>query len=146
MIELTVIGTPAPQGSKKLVGRDRKGRGILVESSKKVTPWREAVVWAARELHLAAPLEGPLAYEMIFTMPKPKSAPKKRQTWPATRPDLSKLQRSTEDALTDAGVWRDDAQIIRAIAFKTYPGQKSVFMNFDPLDVPGVVIRIKIAG
>ena len=39
---ITVHGTPAPQGSKRHVGR-----GIMVESSAKVKPWREAVKHAA---------------------------------------------------------------------------------------------------
>lgn len=42
MIEITVHGLPAPQGSKRHVGR-----GVMVESSKNVKPWRSAVVWAA---------------------------------------------------------------------------------------------------
>lgn len=147
MIELTVIGIPAPQGSKSFKGI-RSGKAILVESSKRVKPWREAVVWAARELHLAAPLEGPLAYEMIFTLPKPKSAPKKRTTWPSARPDISKIQRSTEDSLTDAGIWRDDSQVVFSIACKTFPGQRGIFtvgaatLFSEPLDVPGAIIRI----
>ena len=37
-----VYGTPAPQGSKRHVGR-----GVMVESSKKVAPWRQDVVAAA---------------------------------------------------------------------------------------------------
>ena len=31
---------------------------------------------------------------------------------PASAPDLSKLLRSTEDALTQAGAWKDDARVV----------------------------------
>lgn len=72
MITITVIGTPAPQGSKKFVGV-KNGRGILVESSKAVKPWRQAVVWAARESGVKIP--GPVIGQIIFTVRKPKSAP-----------------------------------------------------------------------
>lgn len=80
-------------------------------------------------------LKGPIHCQMIFTMPRPKSA--KKDAVPSTRPDLSKLVRSTEDALTDVGAWEDDARIVFCISMKVYPGQ-----HVDALDVPGAVIRI----
>jgi crossover junction endodeoxyribonuclease RusA len=134
MMTIIVFGTPAPQGSKRLVGRDSRGRGILVESSAKVRPWREAVKFAA--LEAAARVAGAVSVEMTFTMPKPKSA--KRGALPSKRPDLSKLVRSTEDALTDAGVWEDDARVVHCIASKVYPGE-----GRDAMDKPGAVIRIQ---
>jgi len=149
LIELKVIGMPGPQGSKKLVGRDGKGRGILVESSRKVKPWREAVQYAALEARqqlrgrgntdrvVNGCIAGAVSVEMIFTLPKPKSAPKTRRTVPDRKPDLSKLIRSTEDALTDAGVWEDDARVISMVAAKVYPLESA-----DALDVPGAVIRV----
>jgi crossover junction endodeoxyribonuclease RusA len=75
---------------------------------------------------------------MVFTLPKPSSAPKRTRTWPMRYPDLSKLLRSTEDALTTAGVWADDARVIeyRHLA-KVYPGEHP-----DALDAPGAVIRV----
>lgn len=144
MLEIIVYGIPAPQGSKRFVGHAKNGRGLMVESSAAVKPWREAVKFAAVDKPQAHALFGmklPLECEMIFTLPKPKSAPKKRRTWPATRPDLSKLIRSTEDALTDAGVWDDDARVISVRARKCYPKEGT-----DALDRPGAVIRIRAAS
>ncbi len=136
-IEIRVYGMPAPQGSKRHVGR-----GIMIESSRKVKPWREAVKWAAASTKLyrcgsGARVRGAVDVEMVFTLPKPKSAPKTRRTWPDRKPDLSKLVRSTEDALTDAGVWEDDARIVRCVASKVFPGE-----HVDALNTPGAVIRI----
>lgn len=110
----------------------------MVESSKYVKPWREAVKSAAMDAWpINRPsLEYPLDVEMIFTMRRPKSA--KRGASPKTRPDLSKLVRSTEDALTDAGVWKDDALVVRCVSMKVYPGEHP-----DSLMVPGATIRIK---
>lgn len=138
---ITVYGSPAPQGSKRFVGHAKNGRGIMIESSKAVKPWREAVKYEARcsfARHAQVIMRGPLTVHMIFTLPKPKSAPKSRRTWPDRQPDLSKLVRSTEDALTDAGVWEDDARIIRCVASKVYPGEGT-----DALNTPGAVIRIE---
>ncbi|MGH3587533.1 MAG: RusA family crossover junction endodeoxyribonuclease [Pseudonocardia sp.] len=124
-ITIIVHGIPAPQGSKRHVGG-----GVMIESSKKVKPWREAVKHAALDTRLIddgtrylEPLDGPLAVSMVFTM---RHRPTSRPTWwprgvrwsrtlmwrPASTPDLSKLCRSTEDALTDAGVWTDDARVV----------------------------------
>jgi Holliday junction resolvase RusA-like endonuclease len=130
-ITITVIGTPGPQGSKRHVGGGR-----MVESSKKVKPWREAVVWAAREV--GGKIVGPLWAEMVFTLPKPKSAPKTRRTLPDRKPDIDKLVRSTCDALTTAGVYEDDARIVSLTASKVFPGE-----GIDALDVPGCVIHLR---
>lgn len=139
-LTITVFGRPAPQGSKKPVGRDKKGRAILVESSKYVKPWREAVKLSAIVAMGGAGkgISGPVAVSMVFTLPKPKSAPKKRTTYPDRRPDISKLIRATEDALTDAGAWDDDARVVMCQARKVFPCEHPM-----ALDVPGAVIEIQ---
>jgi Holliday junction resolvase RusA-like endonuclease len=139
-LTIVVYGRPAPQGSKSPKGRTRTGRVILVESSKYVRPWRELVHAAAVVARAGRPpLEGPLVARMVFTVAKPKSAPKRRRTYPATIPDLSKLARAVEDALTDAGLWRDDGQVVGySRLWKSYP-------NEDPeaLEAPGVRITVE---
>jgi len=141
-IEITVYGNPAPQGSKKFVGVIN-GHGMMVESSKKVKPWRQDVKAAALAARAGAPpIDGPVIARMVFTMPKPASAPKRKRTYPDKKPDLSKLVRSTEDALTEAGIWRDDARVCEYVRVaKVYP-------NEDPesLDSPGVRITIEKIG
>lgn len=134
MITITVYGTPAPQGSKRFMGI-RGGKGIMIESSKQVKPWREAVKFAALEVE--GTVSGPVEVSMVFTVRKPASAPKTRRTWPATKPDLSKLVRSTEDALTDAGKWEDDARVVKCTSEKVYPNEGMM-----ALSVPGAFIRI----
>jgi Holliday junction resolvase RusA-like endonuclease len=133
-LSFTVIGLPAPQGSKRHVGR-----GVLIESSKKVKPWREDVRAAALAAGAAA-LTGPIHVTVTFTLPRPTSAPKSRR-WPDRRPDLDKLVRSTFDALTSAGVYGDDAQVTNLNAAKTYPNTGP-----DALDRPGAIIHITPLG
>lgn len=138
-IRIVVYGSPAPQGSKKFVGM-AGGHGIMVESSKKVKPWREDVKAAALEVRAgAAPLDAPLTVRMVFTVPKPASAPKRRRLYPMRKPDVSKLARSTEDALTDAGIWTDDARIVEYERLaKVYPGEDP-----EALESTGCVIEIR---
>lgn len=138
-MKIVVYGTPAPQGSKKFVGLAKSGRGIMVESSKKVKPWRQDVKDAALKVRNgAAPIDGPVIVRMVFTLPKPASAPKRRRTYAMRKPDLSKLARSTEDALTDAGVLADDARIVE------YERLAKVFPGEDPESLEACGVRIEI--
>jgi Holliday junction resolvase RusA-like endonuclease len=139
-LTILVYGEPAPQGSKKFVGMVN-GHGMLVESSKKVKPWRQDVVAAAKHaIGDAPPLDGAVVVSMVFTLPKPASAPKRRRTWPNKKPDVSKLARSTEDALVTAGVLKDDARIVEYSRLaKVYPNE-----DRDALASPGVRISIEV--
>jgi crossover junction endodeoxyribonuclease RusA len=139
VVEIVVHGNPAPQGSKKFVGMVN-GHGMMAESSKKVKPWRQDVVAAALAVRQgASPLDGPLTVRMVFTIPKPASAPKRRRSWPNRKPDLSKLARSTEDALTTAKIWADDARVVEYERLaKVFPGE-----DREALDSPGVRIEIR---
>lgn len=118
-VRFEVIGLPAPQGSKRHVGR-----GVMVESSKKVRPWREAVAWAGREAMAGRPaLDGPLRLEVSFRLPPTgrwsKTDSARGWRWKPRKPDLDKLLRSTLDALTDAAVIADDARVCEIDAGKT---------------------------
>ena len=138
-MRIEVRGIPGPQGSKKFVGFSGKGKALLVESSSKVKPWRYVVTMCAIEARGAEQISfaGPVNVEMHFTMPKPKSCPKSRK-WPDRKPDLSKLVRSTEDALTESGIWEDDARVVRVTATKLWPNEGE-----HALSSPGVVILIE---
>jgi Holliday junction resolvase RusA-like endonuclease len=161
VLRLTIVvhGQPAPQGSKKYAGHRRNsasGRisAVLVEQVKSVKPWRQRVHQAAltaiRDHPHWQPLDGPIAADMVFTVrTKPDSRPvwwpkgirwSKRLHWrPASSPDLSKLARSTEDALTTARAWKDDARVVEyGRLAKYYVGDPDP----DALDQPGAVIRI----
>ena len=129
-------GIPAPQGSKSHVGN-----GVMVESSKKVKPWREAVKAAAEG---AGPkLDGPLQVYMVFTLPRPKSAPKSYVS-PSKTPDLSKLARSTEDAITEIGLWADDARVAEYVRLaKVFPSGSVPEPDPASLPHPGVVVACK---
>lgn len=132
VLQVMVYGTPAPQGSKRHVGGGR-----LIESSQMVKPWREAVKYACLQAG-AYPVTGPVRVDITFTLKKPTSAPKRRETWPTKRPDLDKLVRSTLDGLTEGGCWADDAQVVQLVARKAYVGSVAL----DVLPAPGAYILI----
>lgn len=139
--QFTVKGLPAPQGSKSFKGFSNAGRAILTESSKKVKPWRQDVVAAAEdaidETPGFKPFSGPVHLIIEFYLPRPKGAPKTRRVVPDVMPDLSKLVRSTEDALKTAAVWRDDAQVVDITTRKRYAtfGDEKIG---HPWELPGI--------
>lgn len=101
-----VPGKAAPQGSKRHVGK-----GILIESSKELGPWRERVALAASGVvSQLVPKPNEVRLMLTFILPRPASTPKSR-TPPATkRPDLDKLDRAILDALTHV-LYEDDSQV-----------------------------------
>jgi Holliday junction resolvase RusA-like endonuclease len=149
-LTITVYGVPGPQGSKRHVGNGR-----MIEMSKKVKPWRQdvkhAAIDAAAQIPGWLPLDGPLAVSMVFTVrDRPAGKPawwpagarwSKTLMWrPASTPDLSKLCRATEDALTGVA-WKDDARVVeyRRLA-KYYVGDPAG--GLDVLGTTGCVIHI----
>jgi Holliday junction resolvase RusA-like endonuclease len=115
---LIIEGTPIPQGSK--TARAIGGRAVMFEANKKHKPWRALVTERARQYisdHGHEQLTGAIALSVDFYMPRPKT---NKRDYMTTKPDLSKLTRSIEDALVDAGVMRDDSQIVRIFANKKY--------------------------
>lgn len=120
-----VYGIAAPAGSKT-VGRTKTGSTFLRDSSKRSYPWRRDVAQAAGLAMRGSPLlDGPLALELRFYLPRPKghfgakglrpSAP----AWPTVKPDVTKLLRAVEDGMTGI-VYRDDAQIVVQRVSKCY--------------------------
>ncbi len=149
---ITVYGNPAPQGSKRHVGGGR-----MIESSKAVVPWRQDVRAAALaevEAEGLELLDGPLSVSMTFTVRhQPASKPtwwpagtpwKKTMRWrPASAPDLSKLVRATEDALTGIA-WKDDARVVEYVRLaKFYVGDDELYVLPHS---PGAVIRVWSLG
>lgn len=142
MIEFTVAGVPAPQGSKV-----RTKWGVR-EDNPHTRPWREAVAWSAtqamlggdpdgrsRVLEIGHPLTGPLELEATFFFPRPKShyrtgkhAGQLRPDAPihcATKPDTDKLLRAVGDAITGI-VCRDDSQLVSVTGRKLYGTPRAV--------------------
>lgn len=121
---ISVVGIARPQGSKS--ARIVHGRPILTDgfgdNPRKLKEWRHAIAEAARAWLAAhpprAPLDEPLAFMATFYLPRPPSTPK-RIAWPMRKPDLSKLIRAAEDALTGI-VYVDDARITRLLVEKRF--------------------------
>jgi len=134
VLNIDVIGRPSPQGSKKSIGNNR-----FIESSKYLPAWRQAVQDAATAAITEKDWQaatGPVELEITFYLPRPKTVPIAKRPEPITPPDIDKLIRGVADALTIAGAYEDDAQIVKVIALKNYADVRD----------PGAFITIRHAG
>jgi len=129
-IEFRVVGIPAPQGSKTLTRY-----GALMESSKKVKPWRQDVIHAALEAYAGNPFNEPVSVSIEFIFPRPKShygTGKNSETIKPKAPlfctsktngDIDKVCRSTFDALSvssGGSIIMDDSLVVSVKALKRY--------------------------
>lgn len=147
MIKFRVNGVPAPQGSKRHVGGGR-----MVESSKAVGPWREAVraegsqvrrhdpAWSLRMIERFQPL----SVTIVFVLHRPqghfgtgRNACKVRESspsFPTGRPDVDKLCRAVLDGLVAGGVMADDSQVVSLNCVKVYASNG---------EAPGALIEVE---
>jgi Holliday junction resolvase RusA-like endonuclease len=144
MIAFTVWGKPEPAGSKRAFVNPKTQRAIVTDANKNAKPWQAEVKQRAIG---ALPddfrmYRGPLMLQLTFSQPRPKghygtgrnagvvkaSAPR----WPATRPDVLKLARAVEDALTGI-IWADDAQIVVEQLNKVYSEPARCDVRIEPL-------------
>lgn len=133
--ELRVIGVePAPQGSKRHVGNGR-----MIEASKKVAPFREAIGWAVDRLYAEtgddSKFTQPVVVTATFILPRPKTV---KRLWPSKSPDLDKLCRSLNDGLSlerYGQLIEDDGLIVQMHAEKIYGTEQEM----------GVLVGIELA-
>ena len=145
---ITVYGKPITQGSKirtRWSMRDSNGDTLI--------PWRDNVRAAAlgvNDYPAAKRSFGDAAVKVsiAFTFARPKAhfgtGRNKLTLRSAANPypshaigDIDKLVRAILDALTDAGVWNDDSQVVELHAFKVFAGSGGALVN------PGAVIRVE---
>lgn len=142
-IGFVVHGKPATAGSKRAFALRRRDGSLVTrpggapvinvtDDNVRAKSWKQQVAAAAVEAMESAGLTmlfGPLAVTFTFHRMRPKthfgsgknvhvvkaSAP----PYPSGKPDVLKLARCAEDALTGV-LWRDDAQIVDEHIFKRW--------------------------
>lgn len=135
---------PIYRGSRKAGTREFTGRVAITDRNTLTPLWRKSVVKAARPdgTAIVRPvLTGPLVLRLLFTLPRPVSISAMKRPYPIVRPDVDNLVKPTHDALTDSGVWKDDALIISEITSKAYVNGYHVDGTC-ALNEPGCVIEI----
>lgn len=125
-VSIVVEGEPKAQPRVKAA---RRGTFIHIYTPGGAKEWKKAVQHAALQEQLErrmARLDCPLRVDMYFRMPRPKAhflrgvlrstAP----SWHVKKPDKDNLEKAVMDALTDAGIWRDDSAVCAGYVEKVY--------------------------
>lgn len=154
MIETETVvqfsGVPVPKGSLKCVGARGARRHVLVEDNPATEGWRSTVAGVVASSFPHAHPGEPVGVEITATLPRPPSHMGKGRNadrllsssplhpTPRGSGDVDKLARTILDALQDAGVVRDDAQVVECVVRKAYPNAETP----DALPYAGVRIRL----
>lgn len=133
-----VPGVPEPKGSKHI---RRAGAKVWLMSGGNARAHDRLTDWEARIRFYATasmrvngsplPCDAPMAADLTFYMPRPKSV-SKRRVHCAVKPDCDKLARGAIDPLIGV-VITEDSRIVELIARKLYA---------DAENPPGVLIRL----
>lgn len=139
-ISFFVQGIAKPAGSKRGFHIKSINRVVITDACKGSRDWKTDVSLAAQRHYSGPLLGGPLSVHFTFFVTRPKSHYRTGKNAhllrdsapiaPITKPDVLKLSRGVEDALTSI-IWKDDAQIVDEHIKKRFA------------DVPGVQIEIR---
>ena len=144
-VKFFVPGIPATGGSKRAFVNHHTGKIAVMDDCKRNKDWRAVVALAGKAaMEGNLPLTGSLAVWMTFILPRPKShfgtgrnahtlKPAFRDLGHTSKPDVLKLARSTEDALTGI-CWGDDSQTAYLCVSKIYGEQPGVWIEVSQED------------
>lgn len=155
-IAFTVFGEAKPAGSKQAMPIYRKGQNgrqlvtrpngspviAVVDDNPKSKDWKQQVAHAAREAYRGELLDCPLRVSFLFYRPRPKghfgatglNKKGREAPSPTTKPDVLKLARGVEDALTGV-VWRDDSQIVAEMLVKDWGEPARCEIVIEPMEM-----------
>ena len=140
MYSFFAAGVPQPKGSTKSFRHRHTGKIVTMQNNNdKLRSW-ELIVQLEAQKYIKSKMTAVIVY-MQFVLPRPKihyrsngEVKERFFNLPhVVKPDGDKLARAVLDALTKAGVYNDDANVVGHSVWKQY-GEK-----------PGVLIRISEA-
>lgn len=155
-LAFSVTGTPIPQPRERVrIVMPRRGKPFAqhyVPSDHPVWRWKSAVAGKAAIAHAGEPWEGPVTLRLMFYFSRPqrllrKSSPRGPISHTVTC-DSDNLAKAVMDAMTDAGVWRDDRQVDRLSVRKCYvamgyaPGVRVLAIHRVPMVAPALIVPV----
>jgi Holliday junction resolvase RusA-like endonuclease len=120
-IIMDVRGDPKGQPRPRLCAA---GEHVRVYTPRSAKGWKDAVYMAAWRQGIKQPIPGPIRVSMVFFFERPgrlttNGSPGGSVAHMA-KPDIDNIVKATLDALTDAGIWKDDAHVSMIYAEKVY--------------------------
>ena len=123
MNTIFIHGLPVAQPRTKATSR---GKFAGVYTPKTADVWKACIIQAIRADEWVIS-EGPLDLTATFMLPRPKShyrangdLKKSAPIMHTKKPDLDNLIKAVMDAMTQAGVWRDDSEVSTIRSSKRY--------------------------
>jgi Holliday junction resolvase RusA-like endonuclease len=157
-ISFDVLGVAKSAGSKRAMPIYRKGANgrqlvtrpngspviVVTDDNPKSKEWKNEVRAAARAAYRGPVLRGAIRLTLRFIRNRPKGHYGKgknaarikagAEPHPIAKPDVLKLARGVEDALTGV-CWADDAQIVDECLVKCWGEPARVEVTIEPLDL-----------
>jgi Holliday junction resolvase RusA-like endonuclease len=121
-------GTPVGQPRARACIR---GRHAGVYDPGTADAWKRVVAIRAKEAWDKVQFDGPVKLTLSIWMPRPKKhfTSKGRKpfapVWHTQKPDLDIIEKAIKDAITDAGVWKDDCLVCEVTKTKRFADLQS---------------------
>jgi Holliday junction resolvase RusA-like endonuclease len=123
-LEFIVLGEPTPEGSTKAYYIKKLDRTVTTHQNKKeLGAWRNRVATEAQRAlecrEWTSDSCSAYVVEVEFVLSRPASVPAHRRIHPIVKPDIDKLVRAINDALTGI-LFADDCQVVSLSVRKSY--------------------------
>jgi Holliday junction resolvase RusA-like endonuclease len=117
-LRFTIPGPPRGKGRPRFKRQKvRAGEIVRTFTDRDTAAYENLVCLVARQARRGiGPFTGPVAVHLIFRLQRPK---RPEHEYPS-RPDLDNLVKAVLDGCNQAGIWVDDAQVVRIVSSKGY--------------------------
>jgi crossover junction endodeoxyribonuclease RusA len=127
-LAFVVLGEPSPEGSTKAFYIKKLNRTVTThQNQKSLEAWRNRVATEAQRAlegkEWVADCSSAYEVDVEFVLSRPPSVPEHKRIHPIVKPDIDKLVRAINDALTGI-LFTDDCQVVSMTVSKDYGDER----------------------
>jgi Holliday junction resolvase RusA-like endonuclease len=128
---IVVLGKPIAQPRHRASARGGFVR-MYLPSDHPVHGYKTMIGIEAQR-QFGSPIEGAVRLDVLFAFAQPKG---RKLQFKISKPDIDNLEKAVMDALTNAGVWLDDAQVVEKHSTKVFGERDATTIFITPLSFP----------